>query len=94
MQTETLPRRSHTATYEPLPQAARAARHLVAGLLPRWGMAGLVGDAGLIVTELVANAIRSGRAIRLEVCAEGGVPANRGLRHQPGAAGAVRSRPV
>lgn len=65
--------RSHASTYEPLPQAARAARALLAELLPEWGMAGLVEDAALIATELVANAIRSREAIRLWVYATGGV---------------------
>lgn len=39
------------------PQAAREARHVVRGLLEKWDLFELTDDAGLVVTELVANAI-------------------------------------
>jgi anti-sigma regulatory factor (Ser/Thr protein kinase) len=35
----------------------RAARHVVDGLLPAWGLAELVDDAKLVVSELVTNAL-------------------------------------
>lgn len=46
----------------PVPEEARTARLFVRHLLTRWGMAGLVEDAELIVTELVVNAVRHGMA--------------------------------
>lgn len=39
------------------PVAARDARHLVRDLLAQWSLDDLMDDAGLVVTELVANAI-------------------------------------
>ena len=39
-----------------LPQSAGAARRIVAAHLARWDMDGLVDDAGVVVSELVANA--------------------------------------
>lgn len=71
MATETVAEEHHvrTATYAPLPQAASAARRLLTEQLPAWGLADVIEDAGLVATELVANAIRSGRPIRLTVCA-------------------------
>lgn len=64
--------RSHTSTYEPLPQAARAVRALLARLLPEWGLPGLADDAALVATELVTNAIRSRRPVRLTTYATAG----------------------
>ena len=42
------------------PEEARAARLFVRELLTGWGLADLVDDAELIITELVVNAVRHG----------------------------------
>lgn len=42
------------------PQAARAARRLTRNTLRGWGLAPLAEDAGIIVGELVANAVTHG----------------------------------
>jgi hypothetical protein len=52
----------------PVPEAAVATRTLVRTALTAWGMAELIDDAGLVVTELVSNAIRSGADIAVEIC--------------------------
>jgi anti-sigma regulatory factor (Ser/Thr protein kinase) len=63
-------RTTYVLCFRPVPAAARAARTLLAKALPAWGMAGLLDTAGLVATELVANAIRSGEDIRVEVYAD------------------------
>jgi hypothetical protein len=42
-----------------LPTAARAARGHVREALPTWGMGHLAGDAEVVVSELVGNAVRA-----------------------------------
>ncbi|MFI8458055.1 ATP-binding protein [Kitasatospora sp. NPDC085464] len=42
------------------PESAAAARSLVRAKLIEWGLPGLVDDALLIVSELTANAVRTG----------------------------------
>jgi anti-sigma regulatory factor (Ser/Thr protein kinase) len=64
-------RASYAVTFEPVPEAAGAARVLLRDALPAWGMADLVEGASLVATELVANAIRSGRDIGLEIYPHG-----------------------
>ncbi|MCK8681296.1 ATP-binding protein [Streptomyces lichenis] len=51
------------------PRSASAARRLVRVALAVWGLPELAGDAGLVVTELVANAARHarGRPVRVAV---------------------------
>ncbi|HZC72058.1 MAG TPA: ATP-binding protein [Jatrophihabitans sp.] len=40
------------------PAGPAGARHAVAALLPIWGLASLIADAELVVSELVTNAIQ------------------------------------
>ena len=42
--------------------APAAARHFAVGALRRWGIADLVDDVALVVTELAANAVRHARS--------------------------------
>jgi Histidine kinase-like ATPase domain len=42
------------------PQPVRAARRFTGSTLPGWGMAGLVDDVGVVVSEMVTNALRYG----------------------------------
>jgi anti-anti-sigma regulatory factor/anti-sigma regulatory factor (Ser/Thr protein kinase) len=44
--------------FSPTVAAVSAARHLVADVFRRWGMTRLAPAAGLVVTELVSNAVR------------------------------------
>ncbi len=46
----------------PVPGSARAARDFTAAVLRTWGLAGVLPDAGLVVSELVTNALRHGLA--------------------------------
>jgi hypothetical protein len=49
----------HSEThYEPDLSRVRSARHFVRDSLLRWGLPGLVDPVGLMVSELVANAVR------------------------------------
>ncbi|GAA2622475.1 ATP-binding protein [Streptomyces axinellae] len=53
-----------------LPRAAEsagAARRLVRGALARWGLERLAEDGALVVSELVANAVRHTRCRRIRV---------------------------
>lgn len=43
------------------PESAAVARHLVRGALGQWCLEGLVEDAALVVTELVANSAQHAR---------------------------------
>jgi anti-sigma regulatory factor (Ser/Thr protein kinase) len=45
-------------TVEPDPESVTAARHFATGTLEARGMAGLCDDVGLVVSELVTNALR------------------------------------
>ncbi|HEV2451249.1 MAG TPA: hypothetical protein VGS62_04925, partial [Streptosporangiaceae bacterium] len=44
----------------PHPGSVRTARDFTASMLRRWGMPVLSGEAGLVVSELVTNALRHG----------------------------------
>jgi anti-sigma regulatory factor (Ser/Thr protein kinase) len=65
-------RTTYVLCFRPVPAAALAARALLADALPACGLAGLLDTARLVATELVANAIRSGEDIRVEVYADAG----------------------
>jgi hypothetical protein len=63
-----------TFTLDPDPESVTAARHFTMARLKAWGMAALCDDVGLVVSELVTNALRhslpsfpvaSARSIRL-----------------------------
>lgn len=47
-----------TAEYPPTRQAASTARELVADACTAWGLGHICDDAQVVVTELVANAVR------------------------------------
>jgi anti-sigma regulatory factor (Ser/Thr protein kinase) len=47
-----------TFTVEPDPESVTAARHFATATLKAWGMAALCDDVGLVVSELVTNALR------------------------------------
>jgi hypothetical protein len=47
-------------TLAPAPEEAKTARSFVRELLTAWGLAALIDDAELIITELVVNAVRHG----------------------------------
>jgi anti-sigma regulatory factor (Ser/Thr protein kinase) len=47
-----------TFTVEPDPESVTAARHFATGTLTAWGMAKISDDVGLVVSELVTNALR------------------------------------
>ncbi|MFD0691780.1 ATP-binding protein [Actinomadura fibrosa] len=52
-------------TVHPDPESVTAARHFAVSRLAAWDLSGLVDDVGLVVSELVTNALRhSGRATR------------------------------
>ncbi|MET7720714.1 ATP-binding protein [Streptomyces mirabilis] len=53
---------AYTETLLRLPESAPPARRLVEFALDSWGLPGLTEDATLIVSELVANAVRHARA--------------------------------
>jgi anti-sigma regulatory factor (Ser/Thr protein kinase) len=52
-----------------VPEAANLARHLVRGALASWELPGLSDAAGLLVTELVSNAVRhaTGDELRVDI---------------------------
>jgi len=56
------PARASMATLQlcPEPGSAKAARDFTAAVLCTWGLAGVVPDARLVVSELVTNALRHG----------------------------------
>lgn len=56
-----------TWTVAPDPASVALARHLVAKRLIKWHLDALLDDAVLIVSELVANAVRFGCTVRLAV---------------------------
>jgi len=58
------PGRPNVATLQlcPEPGSAKAARDFTAAVLCTWGLAGVVPDARLVVSELVTNALRYGLA--------------------------------
>ncbi|MBV6696963.1 ATP-binding protein [Kitasatospora aureofaciens] len=49
------------------PESASAARRLVRGKLAEWGLDELIDDAELIISELVANAAKTGCFLRMTV---------------------------
>lgn len=61
-------RPAYTLTCKAVPEAAAAVRLLVREALAEWHMADLIDGAGLVATELVSNAIRSGDDIAVEIC--------------------------
>jgi hypothetical protein len=60
-------RPAYTLACKAVPEAAIAVRLLVREALVEWHMAELIDDAGLVVGELVSNAIRSGDDIAVEI---------------------------
>ncbi|MER5641587.1 ATP-binding protein [Kitasatospora sp. NPDC002227] len=64
----TAPPTAASLDYEP--QSASAARELVRDALVSWGLKHLVGDAELVVTELVTNAAKTGCTTKMLVSAE------------------------
>ncbi|MFD8807356.1 ATP-binding protein [Streptomyces sp. NPDC059597] len=58
---QTLPRK---------PESAEAARRLVRAALSAWALDGLVDDGALVVSELVANAVRHARRRSIRVAVE------------------------
>lgn len=50
-----------SVTLAATPAAVRCSRQLVALTLNRWGLAGLVEDAALVMSELVTNSVRATR---------------------------------
>ncbi|MGW3337933.1 ATP-binding protein [Streptomyces sp. NPDC001009] len=62
---ETLPR---------VPESARTARRLVRAALSAWGLNDLTDDSLLIVSELVANAVRHARRTSIRVMVERRTP--------------------
>lgn len=57
------------------PRSAAEARSLVMAACLRWGIADMCADAELVITELVANAVRhAGTAITIRLAAIPGVP--------------------
>jgi len=62
-----------TISLAPSPESAATARRLVRRLLPVWALEGLVGDAELVVSELVSNGIRHANSeLRLTLAATDG----------------------
>jgi anti-sigma regulatory factor (Ser/Thr protein kinase) len=45
---------------DPVPRSVKAARDFTTETLVRWGLRGLIGDATVVVSELITNAIRHG----------------------------------
>jgi len=68
-----VPTRRTDVYLPPRPWAARQARGIVSQSLQEWGLSGLAGDAQLIASELVTNAIlHAATVLRLSVsCADG-----------------------
>ncbi|MFF4292066.1 ATP-binding protein [Streptomyces vinaceus] len=58
---------AYSDNFPRIPESAHAARHLVASALHVWGLDRLVDSAGLVVTELVANAALHARQDTVEV---------------------------
>ncbi|MGI8330537.1 ATP-binding protein [Actinomadura scrupuli] len=58
---------AYTLACKAVPEAAAAVRLLIREALAEWHMAELVDGAGLVATELVSNAIRSGDDIAVEI---------------------------
>lgn len=65
-----------TRVLSPVPEEARTARSFVRELLTSWGLANLIEDAELIITELVVNAVLHGMrsAPRLAPVGPSGLP--------------------
>ncbi|MDT0410386.1 MULTISPECIES: ATP-binding protein [Streptomyces] len=60
-------RPSYVRTLPRLEESAAAARRLTEHALSAWGLDALVPDASLVITELVANAVRHTRGESLRV---------------------------
>jgi anti-sigma regulatory factor (Ser/Thr protein kinase) len=70
---ENAPGHACSRVYLPIAESVPAARHFVVGVLRSWGLADLVPDAALIVSELATNALRhAGSPFRAVVDRRGG----------------------
>ncbi|GLW63793.1 hypothetical protein Arub01_20370 [Actinomadura rubrobrunea] len=79
--------RALSFTVLPEPESVTEARHFALCHLDEWGMASLCDDVGLVVSELVTNALRHSGGAASHGSAQPGPTAYRGTPTFPGTAG-------
>jgi anti-sigma regulatory factor (Ser/Thr protein kinase) len=67
----TVPVRKLQQILAPEPEAARIARGLLSTSMRAWGLSACQGDAAVVVSELVTNAVMHAKtALRLDICSD------------------------